>query len=98
MDPDWTQFPRTHFAIPGRWRSVEGPPRWGQLETVQKKLAAAELVFPRARWNLCFEFLPPQEVTVEGTGLRFTVDSLARAQWTVGFCKPGALSQWRWKS
>jgi len=39
-------------------------------------LTAAELAFPGARWNLAFEFTPPQPVTFDGTALRFPIGCL----------------------
>ncbi len=102
MNPDWTRAPKVHFTIPGHWRSPERPPHWAEIVTAKQtggdpRVAAAELAFPGAPWHLCFEFLPPQPVTLAGTGLQFTLDPLARDRWTVGFCQPGDLDTWRWK-
>ena len=101
MDRDWTQFPIAYVTVPGRWRSSGGPPTWarvivqGHSPADRDSVAAAELAFPKARWNLCFEFLPPQEVTFTDTGLVFALDILAVHRWVIGFCEPGSLDRWR---
>lgn len=117
MDPDWTQFEKTHFTIPGKWVSPQGTPQWKHIVTVDEtgkeftapsipdisvgvpiKVIAAELAFPQARWNLCFEFKSQQEVFFIGPGMKFQLDSLNGDSWSVGFCKPGKLDTWRWKA
>jgi len=112
MDPDWTQFAKTYFTLPGEWISPEGPPQWKRIAAVddsgkefdaqpgaQVKVAAAELEFPGARWNLCFEFKPAQEVSFNGAGMKFQLRNSLGDNWSVGFCKPGKLDTWRqwWK-
>jgi hypothetical protein len=109
LDPDWTQPPRLEFAVPGRWTSPGGTPRWARLVGADDRplppgapagptaLAAAELAFPGARRHLCFEFLPPRPVTVAGAGLRFSLEASTRDRWTVGVCAPGGLDAWRWR-
>jgi hypothetical protein len=109
MDRDWTQFEKAHFIVPGKWISSSGRPHWttvlslggplhdlptfGSTHTVK----AAELAFPGADWNVCFDFMPAQQVTFHGTELRFSLGSLTNDQWTIGFCSPGSLDRWRWK-
>jgi len=108
MDPVWTQFDPTHFTVPGRWGSLKGKPTWARIVAVdadgrevkaepgtELKLAAAELAFPGAKWNLAFAFTPPQPVIFNGTELRFPIGSLNGDAWSVGFCKPGELDDWR---
>ena len=109
MDPDWTRFERTYFTVPGKWISSSGSPHWKTLLTPDGPLAeppaagsaltlkAAELDFPGASWNMCFDFLPAQQVKFSGTELKFSIGSLTNDQWTVGFCQPGTLDKWRWK-
>jgi hypothetical protein len=109
MDRDWTQFERAYFTIPGKWISPSGSPRWrtvltsdgllGKTPTPGSALTvkAAELNFPGANWNICFDFIPAQRVTFHGTELKFSIGSLTNDQWTVGFCAPGTLDSWRWK-
>jgi hypothetical protein len=110
MDPGWTQFERTYFTIPGRWQSPGGPPRWKRIVAVdgagkeqeaqpgtKVKVTAAELEFPGGKWNLAFKFEPPQEVAFRGTEMKFSLGSLSRDNWQVGFCRPGQLDAWRGK-
>lgn len=109
MVRDWTQFERAHFTILGKWVSPRGSPQWrtvlsadGSLDDAPSSgstltLRAAELSFPGANWNLCFDFIPAQRVTFNGTELKFSIGSLRNDQWTVGFCRPGSLESWRWK-
>ena len=59
------------------------------------KVAAAELEFPGAKWNLAFKFEPAQEVTFNGAELKFSIGSLTNDNWQVGFCRPGELDIWR---
>jgi hypothetical protein len=101
MDRDWTQFPTAYVMVSGQWRSPGGPPAWFRVLTQGRTtggrdlVAAAELAFPGSRWNLCFEFLPPQEVTFTGAGFSLALDILAGHRWTIGFCRPGLLDSWR---
>jgi hypothetical protein len=110
MDPGWTQFERTYFTIPGKWVSPAGPPRWKSIIAVEAdgkehdakpegkvKVLAAELEFPGGKWNLAFQFAPPQEVTFDGLEMKFSLGSLNYDNWSVGFCKPGGFDAWRGK-
>jgi hypothetical protein len=109
MDPGWTQFETTHFTVPGNWVSPGGKPRWARVVAVKDgqdvddkpgttlKVSAAELEFPGGKWNLAFTFEPPQQVTFNGTELKFSIGSLKGDNWQVGFCKPGELDAWRGK-
>ena len=107
MDPGWTQFPKAYFSVPGKWTSPRGEPRWKRIIALDSsdkevdvqpqpnlKVAAAELEFPGAKWDLAFKFEPAQEVTFDGTGLRFAIGSLTNDNWQVGFCRPGELAHW----
>jgi hypothetical protein len=108
MDRDYTQFDPAQFTVPGKWTSAQGLPAWSRIIAVdasgkeveakpgtELKIAAAELAFPGAKWNLAFAFTPPQPVTFDGTGLKFAIGSLNGDSWSVGFCKPGELDGWR---
>jgi len=108
MDPGWTRFDPTHFTVPGKWISPEGPPAWARIIAVDDhgkeveakpgtklKIAAAELAFPGAQWSLAFAFTPPQPVTVNGTEMQFPLGSLTGDTWSIGFCNPGQLDAWR---
>jgi hypothetical protein len=108
MDPGWTQFEKAYFSVPGNWSSPQGPPRWKRIIALdgsgkevdaqpgaKVKVVAAELEFPGAKWNLAFAFQPAQEVTFNGTELKFTIGSLTNDNWQVGFCRPGELERWR---
>jgi len=108
MDPGWTRFDPTHFTVPGRWTSPQGAPAWARIIAVDAggreveakpgtklRIAAAELAFPGAKWNLAFAFTPPQPVTFNGAGMQFPIGSLNGDAWSVGFCKPGELDAWR---
>ena len=108
MDPGWTQFERTYFSVPGDWSWSQEPPRWKRIVALdgsdkeveaqpgsKLKVIAAELEFPGAKWNLAFKFEPAQEVTFNGTGLKFAIGSLTNDNWQVGFCRPGELDAWR---
>jgi hypothetical protein len=110
MDPGWTRFARTHFTVPGKWASPGGPPRWKRIVGMRPdgkeyearpgpkvKVTAAELEFPGGKWNLAFQFNPPQEVAFNGTEMRFQLGSLTYDNWSVGFCKPGGFDAWRGK-
>jgi hypothetical protein len=108
MDRDWTQFEKTFFTLPGKWISPQGPPFWKQVMlfngTVKaakigeiQRVAAAELAFPKGNQNLCFQFIPAQEVTLTPAGMSFAIGSLTGDQWTVGFCRPGKLKEWLWR-
>ena len=108
MDSGWTRFDPTYFTVPGKWLSPKGAPTWGRVIAVDAegkeveanpgtnlKVAAAELAFPGAKWNLAFAFTPPQPVTFNGTDMQFPIGSLNGDAWSVGFCKPGELNAWR---
>lgn len=110
MNPDWTQFERTYFTLPGNWVSPGGQPRWKRIVVVdadgkriddgpgtRRKIAAAELEFPGSQWNLAFQFQPPQHVTFDGAGMSFSISSLNRDNWQLGFVRPGQLDVWRGK-
>ena len=108
MDAVWTQFDPTSFTVPGRWISPGGAPKWVRIVAVdaggreaeakpgsELAIAAAELAFPGGRWNLAFEFEPPQPVVLHGAGMSFPIGSLTGDRWSVGFCRPGRLDSWR---
>ena len=108
MDSEWTQFDPTRFTVPGRWISPRGTPTWSRIVAVdadgrevtakpgnELRIAAAELAFPGSQWNLAFSFTPPQPVTFNGTGLQFPIGTRNGDTWSVGFCKPGTLDDWR---
>src|SRR3974390_733923 len=108
MDPGWTQFEKGYFSVPSKWSSPPGTPRWKRIISldssgkeveaqpgVNLKVAAAELEFPAAKWNLAFKFEPAQEVTFNGAELKFFIGSLTNDNWQVGFCRPGELESWR---
>jgi hypothetical protein len=108
MDAGWTRFDPTHFTVPGRWISPPGPPNWARIiardadgEELDVKpgsklrIAAAELSFPGATWNLAFAFTPPQPVTLNGTEMQFPIGSVDGDAWSIGFCRPGELDAWR---
>lgn len=110
MIPEWTKFERAHFEIPGRWKSPGGPPRWKRIVGVDEKgkesdvrpgtklkVTAAELEFPGGKWNLAFQFQPPQHVTFEGTGMKFSVNSFTKENWQIGFVRPDGFDGWRGK-
>ena len=107
MDRDYTQFDTAHFTIPGKWTSQRGAPTWSRIIALdgrgkaveakpgtRLKIAAAELAFPGAQWNLAFAFTPPQPVTINGTEMKFQIGCLNGDAWSVGFCKPGELDAW----
>jgi hypothetical protein len=108
MDAGWTRFDPTWFTVPGQWVSPQGAPKWARVIAVDAngkdveakpgtdlKIAAAELAFPGAKWNLAFGFTPPQPVTFTGAEMRFPIGSLSGDAWSEGFCKPGELDAWR---
>ena len=108
MDAGWTQFDPTYFTVPGQWVSPQGAPTWGRVIAVdanrkevearpgtERKIAAAELAFPGAKWHLAFAFARPQRVTFNGTEMQFPIGSLNGDAWSVGLCKPGELDAWR---
>jgi len=110
MDRNWTQFERAHFTLPGKWLSPKGPPRWKRIIATDAqgkehdarpgpsvKVAAAELEFPGAAWNLALQFLPSQEVTFDGAKITFQLGCLTGDKWAIGFCRPGSLDRWRRK-
>ena len=61
------------------------------------KVTAAELEFPGGKWNLAFQFQPPQHVTFEGTGMKFSVNSFTKENWQIGFVRPDGFDVWRGK-
>ena len=106
MDRTWTQSEKIYFSVPGKWSSAQSP-RWKRIvalagpgKTVDAQpgdkvnVVAAELEFPRAKWNLAFKFEPAQEVAFNGTELKFAIGSLTNDNWQVGFCRPGELNAW----
>jgi hypothetical protein len=109
MDSGWTQFDRADFTVPGKWVAPGGAPRWGKIiavdgagkkvevkpETDVNNVIAAELEFPGTDRNIAFAFTPPQAVTFKGTSIEFSIGSLTGDRWSVGFCRPGELDQWR---
>jgi hypothetical protein len=110
MDKLHAQFDRTDFTVPGKWVSPGGPPHWKRAVAVDEsgkehdarpegkvKVSAAELEFPRGKWNLAFQFQPPQVVEFDGAGMRFSVSALRGDNWQVGFCGPGEFDAWRGK-
>ena len=112
MDPDWTRFERVVFTLPGNWVKGERTPVWRRVlvpegkggPVVQRavssrplRIEAAELGFPDRKENLCFQFLPPQEVTLGEAGMVFSIGALSGDMWTVGVCPANGLPGWRWK-
>jgi hypothetical protein len=108
MDRDWTPAGKTDFAVPSKWTSPGGAPRWRQVIVLDEagdeaqagpginlKVVAAELEFPGGEWNLAFAFHPAQQVTFDGAGLKFSIGSDTGDAWSVGFCRPGQLEAWR---
>jgi hypothetical protein len=110
MDRDWTQFARTHFTIPGNWKFSSEAPKWKTVLTFRGTphkapthgstitVKSAELSFSGATWNICFDFVPAQVISFHGTRLEFSIGSFINDSWTIGFCRPGSLESWRWKS
>jgi hypothetical protein len=95
------------FTVPGNWISPGGKPQWKRIVAVDDqgkesegrpgqdvRTAAAELELPGSKWNLAFQFTPPQKVTTEGTTMRFTVRPMDET-FAIGFCRPGELGPWR---
>ena len=110
MIPEWTKFERAHFEIPGRWKSSGGPAHWKRIVGVDEKgkesdvrpgtklkVTAAELEFPGGKWNLAFQFKPPQHVTFKGAGMKFSVNSFTKDNWQIGFVRPDEFDVWRGK-
>ena len=103
-DRDWTQAKSVEYRLPDQWKSSATRPDWAAFDPPgaglrkggHRRLAAAELTFADGGDNLCFQFLPPQDVELEGAGMRFSVESQADARWTMGFCRPGTLLEWQW--
>ena len=77
------------IAVDARGKAVDAKPG------TKLKIAAAELAFPGAQWNLAFAFTPPQPVTFNGTEMKFQIGCLNEDAWSVGFCEPGELDAWR---
>jgi hypothetical protein len=110
MDPDWSRFERARFTIPGDWVTSGGKPRWVQVVAVDESgkekaaqpgtdlpVAAALLDFPDGQYDLAFQFQPPQRVSFNGAGLRFSLRVVERDNWQMGFCKPEDFDAWRGK-
>jgi hypothetical protein len=110
MDGGHTQFEKSYFTVPGAWVSPQGPPRWKRIVATgadgkeydaqpgaMVRVSAAEVEFPGGRWNLTFQFQPPQEVAFRGMGMKFTLGSFTSDNWQIGFCKPGDFDAWRGK-
>ena len=108
MDPGWTQFEKTYFSVPGNWLSPQGAPRWKRIVTLgasgkevdvqpeaKLNVVAAELELPGAKWNLAFKFEPAQQVTFNGTELKFAIGSRNNDNWQLGFCRSGEFEAWR---
>ena len=108
MDPGWTQFEKSYFAVPGKWSWQRAAPRWKRIVALsgsgkevdaqpgaKVNVIAAELEFPGEKWNLAFKFEPAQEVAFNETALKFAIGSLTNDNWQVGFCRPGKLEVWR---
>jgi hypothetical protein len=104
----YTRMTEAHFTIPGDWLSPAGPPRWkwiialdeqGQEFEAQPgqgaKIVAAELEFPQAAWNLALQFNPPRPVRFVGLEVQFMIPIRESETWSLGFCKPGTLDDWR---
>jgi hypothetical protein len=107
MDSGWTRSARTYFSVAGNWSSPQGTPHWKRIIALDSsgkevdaqpqtklKVVAAELEFPGAKWNLAFKFEPAQEVTINGTGLKFAIGSLTNDNWQIGFCRPSEFERW----
>ena len=56
-----------------------------------------ELEFPGGKWNLAFQFQPPQHVTVAGAGMKFSINSFTKNNWQLGFVRPDGFDVWRGK-
>jgi hypothetical protein len=108
MDPGWTQFEKSYFAVPGKWSWRRAAPRWKRIVAlydsgkemdaqpgIKVNVVAAELEFPGEKWNLAFKFEPAQEVAFNGTELKFTIGSWTNDNWQLGFCRSGELESWR---
>jgi len=108
VDSGQTQVDPVCFTVPGQWISPAGPPAWARIVAVDAdgkdteakpdttlKIAAAELAFPGAKWNLAFGFTPPQPVTFNDAGMQFRLGSFNGDAWSAGFCRPGDLDAWR---
>jgi hypothetical protein len=95
LDRAHAQFDRAVFTVPGKWVSPGGPPRWGRVVEANGKVSAAELEFPGGKWNLAFQFRPPQAVEFRGTGMRFSISALNGDNWQMGFCRSGQFDAWR---
>ena len=61
------------------------------------KVTAAELEFPGSKWNLAFQFQPPQHVTFAGAGMKFSINSFTKDNWQLGFVRPDGFDVWRGK-
>ena len=87
--------------FPARWKRIVGVDEKGEESDVRPgtklKVTAAELEFPGGKWNLAFQFKPPQHVTFKGTGMKFSVNSFTKDNWQVGFVRPDGFDVWRGK-
>ncbi|MEO5367745.1 MAG: heparinase II/III family protein [Magnetococcus sp. WYHC-3] len=108
MDVGWGRFYQTHFTVPGEWISPKGTPAWRRVIAVEANgreveagsvtnlpITAAELAFPDGGWSLAFQFMPPQLVRFDGTMLQFSIGNFTGDAWSIGFCRPGELDDWR---
>jgi len=106
----WTLVEDIRFELPGLYRAPDGKPKWNRIISVDAagneieaqpresvKVASAELRLPGRPYSLAFEFQPPLVVDLDGTAMRFTFDGFSDDWWTFGFCRTGALSEWREK-
>ena len=88
MDPGWTQFEKSFFAVPGKWSWQRAAPRWKRIVALsgsgkevdaqpgaKVNVIAAELEFPGEKWNLAFKFEPAQEVAFNEMALKFAIGS-----------------------
>jgi hypothetical protein len=107
MDPGWTQFEKSYFAVPGKWSWRRSAPRWKRIVALSDagkevdaqpfakvNVIAAELEFPGEKWNLAFKFEPAQDVAFNETELKFAIGSSSNHNWQVGFCRSGGLDAW----
>lgn len=104
----YTRVTEAHFTIPGNWISPAGPPRWKRIIALDEegrefdtppgeraKIVAAELEFPQAAWNIALQFNPPRPVRFDGLQVQFMIPIREPETWSLGFCKPGTLEEWR---
>ena len=107
----YTRIKEAHFTIPGNWISPAGPPRWKRIIAVDDqgkesdvppgqdaKIVAAELEFPQSAWNIALMFTPARNVKLDGLKVQFVTPIREPETWSLGFCKPGTLDEWRQRS